>query len=396
MDEPGRHVYELERRIRVRNLLSGGLLLGAGILVWIAVIHHHFPDNWFVSYGGTLLGVVGLGIFGRGLPARVVIEDGDITVRNALRSRTVHLQDVEGFWRQADASNQTFLSLRDGSRPIRIPAVIGRNTEFLEWRRQLTDLDDKNREARLQAIETCDRLGKTPGDRFDSLYNASRRKSLFILAVLVAGAVLHFAARQFQQPAAILLALTPFWAMLQLRRWPVMYRITSNDSDPRADVLALLWLPSMALGLFGPDVALLSIWHLWPFALLPAAVVATIFFICCRSAIPVRRPLQRTILIVGVIPLLYGFGIAKEVDLLAGSPTPVHYTVRLAAKHHSRDGRDYYFDLPPWGPLHQPNHIAVTAEQFAATPIGETACVVLHPGLLRVPWTVVVPCGTGQ
>lgn len=57
-----------------------------------------------------------------------------------------------------------------------------------------------------------------------------------------------------------------------------------------------------------------------------------------------------------------------------------------------RGGPSYSLKLGPWGPRTGPSYVPVTRAVYDATQPGDTTCVSLHPGALRMPWYLATRC----
>jgi hypothetical protein len=125
-------------------------------------------------------------------------------------------------------------------------------------------------------------------------------------------------------------------------------------------------------------------------ALLPAAVCAAIAVLLGLGAAtrPMPGGLAPAIVFLALFGAAYGYGGLVYADLrFDGEPGQVFRTqVQARSVSHGRGGAGYRLTLAPWGPVSAPVDVGVPERTYAALNPGDTACVTLHPGALRMEW----------
>jgi hypothetical protein len=56
----------------------------------------------------------------------------------------------------------------------------------------------------------------------------------------------------------------------------------------------------------------------------------------------------------------------------------------------------YYLKVGPWGPYTENNEMSVSHAYFQSKQVGDTVCVLLHPGWLGAPWAELADCRAPQ
>src|SRR5512135_922358 len=168
----GRHEFQMRAWQR-------GLYSLLGLLICCAAI----VFAWTLGSGGRngttlLLAVVpmalGLWLVAAAVRSRLVIDGTRIEVRGAFREQSAELNAVEGF-RTISTRNGSYwrLQLKEGRGSITIRKSFDCD-DLRAWFQQLTDLDERDRKAVLDAIEQSQELGATPEDRLARLSRARR------------------------------------------------------------------------------------------------------------------------------------------------------------------------------------------------------------------------------
>ncbi len=90
----------------------------------------------------------------------------------------------------------------------------------------------------------------------------------------------------------------------------------------------------------------------------------------------------------------YAWGGVAMADIQFDASPGVVYQAQILEQHRSY-GRhaSYHVQLAPWGPKGAANEQEVSARAYPRLQVGEMACVTLHPGLFRMPWYTIEPCG---
>lgn len=160
--------------------------------------------------------------------------------------------------------------------------------------------------------------------------------------------------------------------------------------DARADLSLPFILPGFVL-------ALRSVWDFefleWLPILKLAIVGSMVLTILLVGADRGMRERRLAFLVFLFLSSFYTFGAMAQTNaLLDRSEGQVFQTQVLAKRISSGKSTTYYFMVDPWGPRSQPNELSVSRALYQATPVGQSVCVWLRKGSLRVPWFVVGSC----
>jgi len=89
----------------------------------------------------------------------------------------------------------------------------------------------------------------------------------------------------------------------------------------------------------------------------------------------------------------YGYGAGVKVNALLDQSTPRKYRVIVTGKNVSHGkSTSYHLNLAPWGPNVNGQNLMVSYSQYAAVKTGDTVCMLLRSGALRVAWSELGRC----
>jgi hypothetical protein len=129
--------------------------------------------------------------------------------------------------------------------------------------------------------------------------------------------------------------------------------------------------------------------------LIPAAIAAVVLAPLAwlaRSRPGLASPWMLFLMLIGCAAV-YGYCGTALVDIQFDTSAGTVIPVQVLGKHetHGRSSA-YYIDLPPWGPRTQANAVQVSGATSRALNTGDTACIVLHPGVLTLAWFTADVC----
>jgi hypothetical protein len=132
------------------------------------------------------------------------------------------------------------------------------------------------------------------------------------------------------------------------------------------------------------------------YALPPAGVCAAIAVLLGLGAAarPMPGGLVAAIVFLALFGAAYGYGGLVYADIRFDRDPGQLFQAPVSDHHvsHGRGGPSYHVTLAPWGPVTRPVSAVVPSETYARLNPGDTACVVLHPGALRMAWYRVGLC----
>ena len=232
----GPREYRMRTWQRALYIVLGVFLAGIGILAWYATSAESGKPG-AVPIALALLPVcLGAYLLALAIRSRLIIDGSHIEVRGPFRERTAELSDVEGY-RTISTRNGSFwrLQLKQGRGSIQIQKWFDCD-DLRAWRQQLTDLDERDRNALLEEIKQAQDLGTTPDERLNALKQANHL-NIALSAVAIAAAVVFFI---YQSPlrlaAAVVLALVPAMVLYLMQKDPLLYALGKPKRDPRSDL----------------------------------------------------------------------------------------------------------------------------------------------------------------
>ena len=148
-----------------------------------------------------------------------------------------------------------------------------------------------------------------------------------------------------------------------------------------------------------------AIWdiHLvdWKPALLVAVVLALLLMFAVSRAdmqiVLADQTSARFVVAIAVLGMasMYCYGAIAEADMLLDSTTtPETYRVAVVRKHvsHGKNHDTPYLTLDPWGPRTDTSSVSVSWPTYNAVVLGQTVCINLRPGALKLPWYTLYLC----
>jgi hypothetical protein len=385
--DTSRHEYPLSGWQRGFSLIFGLILAGIGAFGGYAAFAH--TKNGAPVFLTIIPFALGIYLLVMALRSRLVIDGTRIEVRYAFTEKTADLNEIEGY-RTISTRNGSFwqLKLKEGRGTISVQQSYDCD-ELRAWFKQLTDLDERDRNALLDQIEQNQKLGATPEDRLAKLDKA-KQWNIGLSALAIAAALgFWLGGDALHVPSGVVLALLPAALFYLVHREPLFYAIMKPKRDPRTDLSIAFIACGLGLTFGNHGAHFVEILMMLEYAGLVA-------LLCCAGIyMAARQNPQFWGAMIGMLFLAgaYGWGLAAAADTVLDRSTPASYTATVQDKHENH-GRStsYYLDLGPWGPIQRSNDVSVSHTIYNTAFIGEQVCLELHPGLLHVQWYRMVAC----
>jgi hypothetical protein len=325
------------------------------------------------------------------LRSLVILGPDAITARTIISTRKMLRNEIEG-WRLLPTRYIATLELvpRDkAKKKLRIGMLMRTDALFRAWFSGIPDLDAQEL-ARSEAQITADsEIAPTPGQAHERLAQArrvARASSIIATAVSFWG---WFFPRPYELVIAILIAL-PI-AALSLAAWSKgLYGIDELRNDARADLGVTFLLPGAVLALRAiRDIQLLAWMPALVWALFGAAVV-TLVILRVDKTIRNRR---LEVILLFLLGTAYHYGTIAQLNVLLDHSAPEGFQATVLSKHVSND-RDPTWELEvgPWGPRHGNTDLSVPKSVYDSAAPGQSVCVYVRAGALKLPWYYVMPC----
>jgi hypothetical protein len=344
----------------------------------------------FVLCGGIAL--LGIYLLALAVFYRVILQADSIQVFEIYRRRHLSRGEIDGrshFSNGQGPSGWVLLPKPGFGGKIKLSRFLKTDKEFLTWIRSLPDLDlGKKRAVERERTEAIASL-KRRGFAELTIQRLRRVASGLNFAVYGLGLASFFIRDPYHVLTWVMVAL-PWIAVLLVAHFAPYYRFGGPRNHPLPDLSLVLIIPGLFLMLH----ALQSIAPIgWEGPSLLTAVGSAILVGVALWCDPWLRKHRG---ITGLLLILccgYGYGAGLQVNALLDQSTPQTYRVIVIAKHVSR-GRStsYHLNLAPWGPNVSGQNLMVSYSQYAAVKSGDTVCMLLRSGALRVAWSALERC----
>jgi hypothetical protein len=383
-----RREYRSKGWIRVLYLLLGlGEVIGFGFGTVKILVE---KDSVGLAAITMLFSMSGFYLIALAIRSRLVIDGTRITVRGALKESSADISEIEGF-RFVTTRNGSYTQLYVRGRNSKITILQSFKTDdsFRAWLRQVTDLDQRDRDALLDEISRDQELGSTPKERLNALKQAKTRGIIASAVSIAAALAVNLGPANVKLLSAIVLTLAPVAVWMLIQRSPLLYVAFKKRADPRFDLGFVLLAAGGGLTFLISDLEFVTMRPLL-YLIIPVALVyvAAYFTATVKNVNAVAA-----VLVMIMTAGSYSFGLAIAADSLLDNSKATTYVVPVTGKHSSHGkSTTYYLHLAPWGPIQGPNNITVSSSMYSETSIGDQICLGLHPGQLHAPWYQLVDC----
>lgn len=382
----GKRVYRMRPWQRTLYIVLGVFIGGIGIVP--ALIAAQQSRTSLLPVFAIFPAVLGLYFIALALRTRLIIDRAHIEVRGVLREQIAELSDVEGY-RTISTRNGSFwrLQLKNG-RTISIQKWFDCD-ELRAWFQQLTDFDERDRNELLEEIKEAQDLGTTPDERLNALKQAKQLNIALSLLAITAGVVFFFSQGLVHLTAAVVLALAPVFVLYVMWQDPLLYTLGKPQKDPRTDLTIAFLVSGIGLMLSMSRIQFVS------FRVLVPWVVVIMFTFTAGFYLPARMEANsgKNLLLALIFSGVYGLGLVVSIDTLLDHSPAQTYMTSVAGEHivHGKS-TSYYLDLAPWGPFAGTNKLNVPRSEYTQAQIGDTICLLLHPGYLHAGWYKRIDC----
>jgi hypothetical protein len=344
----------------------------------------------FTLCGGFAL--VGIYLLAVAVFYRVILQADSIQVFEIYRRRHLARSEIDGrsHFSYGHGMSAWVLVPKPGSgRSIKLSTFLKSDKDFRTWILSLPDLDLGKRRAAEQERTKAIALLKQRG--FAELTIPRLRRIAGGLNLAVYG--LGLASVLMRDPHHLLtwvMVALPWGVILLVAIFAPYYRFGGTRNSPLPDLSLVLIIP----GLFLTLRALQSIAPVgWEGPLLLTVLGSAILVGTALWCDPWLKKHRGTTSLLLILCCGYGYGGGMQVNALLDPSTPQTYRVKVTAKNVSR-GRStsYHVKLAPWGPYLSGQNLMVSYSKYTAVKTGDTVCMLLRSGALRVAWSEMGRC----
>jgi hypothetical protein len=357
-----------------------------GVSFWV---RGSFGSALLVPAVGVLFGAIVLCV--SAVRARILLSAGSIAVTSIFQTRELAFDQIRGR-REYSTRGGTCLVLvpkEPHVKSISVAPNFALDEAWNTWFRALPDLDAIDKQEKLAEIAADSVLGSTPEERLAKLGQARKAAAALAVTAVVAAVLAFF---ELARPvAAVLLTVLPWAAIYLLYQSPMLYRVGGVKSDPRMGLDLPVWIPCFGLAI----TATAGAHHV---SMGPA------LWLICLSGIALAAALVRPMLHSGrgfgiliaslALSIGYGVGLGFAANRFLDYAPAQAYRAEIASMSTStgRHGTTYYLHLNPWGPMTEEDKVDVSSSLYRSLKEGDTVCLELHPGALKMGWYTVEAC----
>jgi hypothetical protein len=325
------------------------------------------------------------------LRARLTLTETGISYRQVLGTKHIKKASVAG-WRTNHATTPPLINLLlngDGPSKLQIMAVFETDLAFEDWLASVPNLDIEEQVTTITEVLKDETAGGSADERLESL--AKARKFARAANLLSAGlGVWAFFWPEPYMPLMWGLVLAP-WVLLgivAMSRGLIRVDQRPNDVHPSIALGMILSLAALLMrAVMDFDVVSYWMWVLWGLILTIALSIAAVW------ADPSLRRQRLSLAAFALLNLMYGFGAALCVNVLADGSEPALQQVLVSRKDVSTyKGTHYRLHLAPWGTVKSESTVEVGKRFYDSIQPGQPVCVSLYQGALGIEWFAVYPC----
>jgi hypothetical protein len=391
-------VYPITPAWQALQVLAGVILLLPGLVgTWtFGAVFAHESAGLAIAFFAALLAAVGVMTIIDALETKLVLFPDTLEVHELWGTRRLRRADIAARRKVQRTAPARLELLMKGDKPrsIKLALPYSLDTRFDAWFNSIPDADVVAAAAIEAEVRNDLALGSTPEERLARFALAKQRARYLGLAV--SGLCLW--SYLYPRPYALnvsLLAALPWVCIALVASRPGIFQLGGSQAGDkvRPDLAAAFMAPAALLGLRAfMDVHVVD-WHeLVPWA---AGMAALLLFALIRvdPSASRRWATLMFVLVAGV----YGFGASSLGNALLDRSSPDVYPTKVLGKHVSSGrNRTYELRLAPWGQNAGPRDVTVSRSLFGEVEVGQTVCVNVHAGAIRVAWYSVNKCDGGE
>ena len=325
------------------------------------------------------------------LKSKLILTADAIELRDTFATKHLLRSQIAG-WRVLPTqyvSTLVFLPRDPHAKKIKFPLTFKLDEQFESWLETITNLDVQDQTESLTQMQAQLDPSLTEEQREVTLFNAYRFAKYLTWASYVAAILGWFYPRPYSLVILVLAAIPPTAIYLGLSAKGV-YQFDGKRNDARPSLAVPVIMPGMILALRALyDLSFLR----WQQLLPPIFLVTLVLTSLIASADPKTGKQRWAYLATLLIAVGYAGGVTAMADSLLDHSTPQILQAQVLHKRIST-GRHttWYLELAPWGPQDHPDEVSVHRSLYNSVQPGQTVCIYLYPGTLKIPWFQVAHC----
>ena len=333
--------------------------------------------------------VLGIYLLAAAVFYRVILQADSLEVFEVYRRRTLARREIEGrsHFSNAQGPSGWVLVPKPGfGAKVKLSTFLDTDKEFRTWIHSLPDLDlGKKRAAEQERTEAIASL-KNRGFAELPLRRVARGLNWLVYGLGIAS----FVIRDSSHVLTWMMVALPWVVILLVAHFAPFYRFGGPRNSPLPDLSLALIIPGLFLALsalrrFAPigweGPLILTVFG--------SALLIGLAFWCD----PWLKKHRGTAVLLLILGCSYGYGAGVQVNALLDRSTPQAFRVLVTEKHVSHGkSTTYHLKLAPWGPNVNGQDLMVSLSRYAEIKPGDTVCMLLRPGALRVAWSELGRC----
>jgi hypothetical protein len=342
----------------------------------------------FVLCGGFAL--LGIYLLAAAIFHRVILQVDSIQVIDIHRRRHLARGEIEGRSRFSYGQRAWVLIPKPGfGGKIKLSNFLETDKAFRAWILSLPDLDLGKKRAAEQERTEAIALLKQRGFAESSIQRLRSIAGGLNVAVYGLG-LASFLVRDPDHVLTWAMVALPCVAILLVAIFAPYYRFGGPRNSPLPDLSLVLIIPGAFLTLHAlQNIAPVGWERPLILTLFGSAILAGLAFWCD----PWLKRHRGTAVLLLTACCGYGYGAGMEVNALLDQSTPQTYRVLVSSKYVSHGKSTmYHLKLASWGPNAGGQNLLVSYSQYAAVKPGDTVCMSLRSGALRVMWSELGRC----
>jgi hypothetical protein len=333
----------------------------------------------------ALLGIyMGVAVF----KTKIVLRDDALERHGLFRTKIIAKSDIRGVRMYVVNGIKCLELVTTANKKIKIALLIRLDVAFFAWLDTLTDLDQEELDDSERELQKDPILGITPGERSENLLHA-RQVAKWLNRIGMAALLWGMFYPHPYDAAIALNSGLPLVVALIMMRSSGLYDIEGRPNDRR---------PSMAMPIFGPSIVLglRAVLDLEFLGVAPILVWGGIIgvaggLLILRFAAPRRSRFSSIVLLVFLAG--YAGAAIAFADTMLDKGQPTAHPVVVRDKRISRDNATvYYLTVDAFDGSATESDLSVDQALYERVNPGESVCVYVFPGALKIPWMEVGLC----
>ena len=325
------------------------------------------------------------------LKFKIVLTADAIEAQELFSRKRLARSNISG-WRTTQTqyvSTLLFVPRPEAGKKLKFAMTFTADDAFENWVDSLPNLDQDEQESSRAELASNLEIGLTTEQRDERIATAQILSTRLNWAAWITAAWAWFYPRPYPLLILILAAL-PLVAVFIGLRHKSLYQFDGRRNDVRPSLTVPTLVPSAVLALRAlQDFHFVEWEKLIPIALFICFALTALISIADPSIRKRRWPVLGILL----VTMIYAAGLVAHADADLDASHPQTFVAQIYEKHvNSGRQTSYHLRISPWGPQHETTDVDVPYSIYKGVTPGQSVCLHLYPGALRIPWYVASSC----